>query len=332
VYMCAYTVNIDGKCPFLRYLLTTHIGVDEKINFPMVPKLSALRTIREYVDYAYICLNGLLLSHNDNNTSDGLTFTGYYVFNGNIYLFYNVTACSIQLYDIYRSNNSWFVLIDEIANHQHMCNIPIDSSVVGLFIKNPELCFLTDKNNNQFECPITGYVPKYENKLSFTCTFGQVASNKNSIFGPFFYFSDFITSFSAFEIGDPFRPISNNLFGVSSSDKTGIVRFAIFMGLSKVIDNLPGDAVDESNIKRERLDDNNLDTITERLTMRVSDHDGNWAQNYDSVYLGPIELDNGTHLKCNLIAIKNYNQQVPLSYHYVNKKIGECDPSFLRIE
>ena len=55
--------------------------------------------------------------------------------------------------------------------------------------------------------------------------------------------------------------------------------------------------------------------------MRLTDYDGLWSKNYDSVYIGKVELDNGDKFEEGpLIAIKNYNQQVPLSYHYINSK------------
>ena len=58
----------------------------------------------------------------------------------------------------------------------------------------------------------------------------------------------------------------------------------------------------------------------EVLKMRISDHDGKWSENYDSVFLGKIELDNGSYLKNTpIIVLKDYNQQIPLSYHYIDK-------------
>ena len=46
--------------------------------------------------------------------------------------------------------------------------------------------------------------------------------------------------------------------------------------------------------------------------------------NYDSVYLGNIELDDGSFLEDTpIIVLKEYNQQVPLTYHYIDKnKLG----------
>jgi hypothetical protein len=58
----------------------------------------------------------------------------------------------------------------------------------------------------------------------------------------------------------------------------------------------------------------------ERLTMRISDHDGNWVQNYDSVYLGEVELDNGILLDRPILVVKEYKQQIPLSYHFIDKR------------
>ncbi len=56
------------------------------------------------------------------------------------------------------------------------------------------------------------------------------------------------------------------------------------------------------------------------MTLRISDHDGLWKQNYDSVYLGKIELDNGDICKnANTYVIKDYYNHTPLSYHYINK-------------
>ena len=68
-------------------------------------------------------------------------------------------------------------------------------------------------------------------------------------------------------------------------------------------------------LKRE-LNNNNL---YENLTLRITDYDGNWAKNYDSVYIGDIELDNGEKMKNTPIyVVKKYEQQISLSYHFIN--------------
>ena len=328
IYICASKVNIDGNVPFIRYLLTNHNINGEIMDFPMVPKLPILRDIISCVHRANSCLD--ILIPYSSISGDQIKYNGYYIFNDNIYLFYDITKCDIKLDDTYRANNVWLILVDEIVNHKHMCNIPIHDNVVSLLSDNDELCFLVDKNNKNFEIPVVGYVPQDENKLSFVYTFGQTASDKNGIFGPFFYFTDFFTSFVKYKIEDPYLSVSikDTNFG-----KKGIVRFALFLGIHKNIENHPNDPIDESDIKTQRLDDPTLDTKMEQLTMRISDHDGLWTRKYDSVYLGAIMLDDGTQLKRNLLAITNRDQQVPLSYHYIdNNTTIECDKNNFRIE
>ena len=83
---------------------------------------------------------------------------------------------------------------------------------------------------------------------------------------------------------------------------------------------MPNFPNDESNIKKERLNDLSLDQKYEILTLRISDHDGTWSKSYDSAYLGNIELDDGSFIKeAPMIVLREYNQQIPLSYHFINK-------------
>ena len=87
----------------------------------------------------------------------------------------------------------------------------------------------------------------------------------------------------------------------------------------KFVENFPNDESDFSETKKKRIDDANLDKNMEALTMRISDHDGRWAENYDSVFLGETELDNGAILKNTpIFVVKTYEQQIPLSYHFID--------------
>ena len=171
-----------------------------------------------------------------------------------------------------------------------------------LFINNEKFCFVVDENENSYEIPIVSYVGKPENKLNFTYVFGELANNKNGILGPYCYFTNYYNAFK-------------------SENADGIVRFAIFTGVVKYIENSLDDPIDESDIKQQRLIDPSLDQNMERLTMRISDHDGKWAKQFDSAYLGPIELDNGTQMpNTPVLAIKEHDQAIPLSYHYIDKQ------------
>jgi hypothetical protein len=109
-----------------------------------------------------------------------------------------------------------------------------------------------------------------------------------------------------------------------------MVRFALFTGITKYMENGLNDPIDESIIKKERMNDPSLNQLYESLTSRITDHDGLWTREYESIYLENIELDNGTYLQNTpILVIKEYHQQVPLSWHFINKtKLGnEFEPT-----
>jgi hypothetical protein len=61
--------------------------------------------------------------------------------------------------------------------------------------------------------------------------------------------------------------------------------------------NFPKDTWDKSLLKRQQLREHDDKNKYYRHTNRISDHDGNWTNHYDSVYLGKLELDNGESLR-----------------------------------
>jgi hypothetical protein len=237
----------------------------------------------------------------------------------------DVTELQLNLCDIYFSSNLWFTLIEEILNNKKICNIKIDKFVTDFFINNFDFCLLLNKEMEKYEIPMAVYVGKEEKKLNFTYVFGESSKDKNAILGPYYYFTNYTQAVRDGCWSPDFKPvikngklITNNEFG--RYIRGGVVRFAIFMSNTKYIENLPNDPTDDSDIKKERLTDLDLDLNFERLTLRISDHNGNWMQHTDSCYLGKIELDNGEKMKnVPLYVLKEYNQQIPLSYHFIDK-------------
>jgi hypothetical protein len=201
----------------------------------------------------------------------------------------------------------------------------IAENVSDFFTQNNNFCFLLDQNNNNYEIPLIGYVGKPENKLQFTFIFGETRDYSNGMFGPHYYFTNFYSALKEGAIPKISKTDINNVIDLSLIDehgyyiRGGIVRFAIFSGITKYIENNTLDPIDNSEIKQQRLHDKRLDQNFERLTMRISDYDGKWTRNYDSVILGKIELDNGTYIQDINIVVKEHNQKIPLSYHYIDK-------------
>lgn len=341
IHICAYDVNSDGKYPFQRFILI-NTEQNKMLNFQTFTMPNKFNNSNsntyndEFINLVKVSLFGLFQLYIDNfaEFNCGVSFNGFYEYENNLYLFFDLTNCNIKINDL---NTVWFVTIEEIMNTKYCCHMSIAENVSDFFTQNNSFCFLLDQNNNHYEVPIVGYVGKPENKLQFTFIFGETRNYNNGMFGPYYYFTNFYTALKDGLIPkiSKIRHITDNIIDLSLIDEHGyyinggIVRFAIFTSLTKFVENNPLDPIDTSEIKQQRLLDKRLDQNFERLTMRITDYDGNWTKNYDSVILGKIELDNGTYIPDIHIVVKEQSQQIPLSYHYVDKdslngKIEDC--------
>ena len=302
INLFAYTVNVEKKCPFQQILLAKST-INSELIFPKIPIFNNFNNL-ELIDYAKSCLFGFLMLENYEEFHNLIIFDGFYECNNNLFLFFDLTKNKPDIYDVYRNSDLRFSLVNEITNNEHVCNIKINETVNQIFIENIEFCFLVDERNNYYELPVVCFSLQPENRLNYTYIFGQIKECKNSMLGPYYYFKDY---YKLIEESSDF------------DSKMGLVRFAIFTGNVKYIENYPTDKIDDSEIKKQRLDDDTLNQKLERLTIRISDHDGKWADNYDSIYLGNVELDDGTFLNKQMYVVKEYEQQFPLSFHYLNK-------------
>ena len=325
IEICGFEIDNSGKSPFIKYLFKKDLLTNmlffpsESLNYDNLKSDSL-------IIYTKIKLFNLLQMQNYDEFERKIHCKGFYVLDDEVKIFFDLTECKVHINDIFESNTMWFCLLDEIVNYQRVLNFSIDETITTFFKNNMDFCFLHDKNNVIYEIPSVYYTGRNSSMtLNFTQMFGVSTNNKNSILGPYFYFTDYQTA-----VREGCWTIDNkpaDKYGKVITDNEdgrykngGIVRFAIFLGKTKRIENFQSDANDMSDTKRERLRDRSLNQNIEILTMRISDHDGKWAENYDSAYIGHIELDNGENLENTpIIVIKNYEQQIPLSYHYINK-------------
>jgi hypothetical protein len=271
-------------------------------------------------------LSGILQLTNFQEFSEKIEFDGFYEYLNNLYLFFDMSNFESNIDDTYSYSPVRFALIEEIVNHRNICNMQISNDTCSFFLKNKSINYIYNDKYEPYEIPIVGYVGKpTPEKMNFVLTFGESAKNKSGILGPYYYFTDFYHAIRQGGWSKDYKPekmydklITDNENG--RFIKGGIIRFALFSGRTKYIENMPNDPNDESEIKKQRMQDPNLNTNHEILTLRISDHDGLWANSYDSVYLSNIELDDGTLLEDTpVLVIKDYNQQIPLSCHYIDK-------------
>ena len=333
IEICGYEIDNSGISPFVKYLFEKDIltGIlafpSENLNYNNLKSESL-------IIYTKIKLFNLLQLPNYEKYEATIKFKGFMVVDDTIKIFVDLTECKIQLNDIFESNTMWFCLLDEIINYQRVLHFDIDEKNTMFFKNNLEFCFLYDTNDERYEVPSVYYSGKHSSTmLNFTHMFGVSPSNKTKILGPYYYFTDFQNAVREGCWSKDHTPEKkHDVFVTDNADgryiNGGVVRFAIFLGKMKKIDNFQKDANDISDIKQERLHDFSLSQHKEILTMRISDHDGKWCEHYDSAYIGRLELDNGEYLENTpIIVVKTYNQQIPLSYHYINKStlVGKYD-------
>jgi len=323
IILCVYNINTSGKYPFLQFLLSNN-GFNS-FGLPVLPIYSSFNK-NNLISYSNVFLSGILQVVDFEDFSCKIVFDGCYEYSNNLYVFIDISQFEINMCDIYSHAPFWFALSDEIINHREICNMLINVDTVMFFLKNKSINYIYDDKNEAYEIPIVGYVGKSTSeKLKFVSTFGESAKNKSAILGPYYYFTDFNHAIRQGGWSQNYKP--EYMYGKLITDndngrylKGGIVRFALFGGKTKYIENMPNDPTDESEIKKQRLQEPNLNHNHEILTLRISDHDGLWANEYDSVYLSNIELDDGSLLQeAPILVIKDYNQQIPLSYHYIDK-------------
>jgi hypothetical protein len=311
----AYEIKNNSKYPYIKYLLTKNLQTDT-LFFPEIEVSNFKLNTEKIITLAKLNVFTLLSSdnyddYNDYNDYDkNIQVKGFHLNNEEIYIIIDLTDCNLEIVNKSKNNSIWFCLIDEIMNHNSICNTQIEKNTTNFFNNNVEFCFLKNKNGDNYEIPCVGYVGINKNKINFTYVFGVSKKDCNAIVGPYYYFTDFNNSIQQCELIN----INNNY--------AAIVRFALFLGKIKVIENSINDEIDNSELKKERLLDCNLDNILEELTTRISDYDGKWTEYYDSVYLGQVKLDNDEYLNNTpIFVVKEYEQQVPLSYHYIDKRL-----------
>ena len=143
--------------------------------------------------------------------------------------------------------------------------------------------------------------------------------------GPYYYFGTFrkavryagwTSTYKPRKMGDKFIADENGLY-----EKGGIVRFALFLGKTKAFLNLPYDDDDYSERYYNRIRLNPTNKSYEDLKLKLHDHDGKWAKNYDSAYVGRTRLANGGLLMKNQEFItRSFEQQNILTYHELDKQ------------
>ena len=236
--------------------------------------------------------------------------TGFIQSGTTIYVFYNMrvsdqfekTRAEQQwLKLIKKSNELWWVIMDEICNHRKTLNFPIHHSVTDLFLKNPILIYLK-QNNKTIDIPIVAYYGNYYKFLPIIASLGQKPTTwPNLEFGPYFYFTNYTGAFryAGWTKNYKQRKVFNREIADDNGKLTkgGIIRFALFMDKTKVL----------------------LDTKSSKVNKYINN--SKWQKQFDSLYLGRVPRINGSvwHMNPRYV-VHQFEQQLPLSLHLVDMK------------
>ena len=345
VTIVPFKINFNSTHPFNTFLLMNDFT--DVLNFPSVnvtyknDSYDSYEILSRIKTYLYSILlsnnNSSILNYDIETFMNTIDFKGMYLYENNVYAFVDLTKLEINTTLVNRNSLYWFALIDEIVNKTKVCDIPISDDVSGFFMNNSEFIYFKNSKEEQIEIPSVVYTGSHEKNLHFNFTFGNRPSDNSAILSSGFYFTNYTNAFKqggwSLDYKSEFTLTEDEYDNESGKyTKGGIIRYALFLGNNLVKMNYPHDDVDESEIKKSKLinsenvknsekTENNNDYVYEKMTLRISDHDGLWKQNYDSVYLGKMELDNGEYLKgAPLYVVKDYYNHTPLSYHYINKR------------
>ena len=297
-----YQINKSGLKPFVQYFLMK--CPDNKLSFI---SYEGLKTYKEVQNKCMKILEVLFLSYMKISYGD---YKGFKVIDDEIYIFYDCSRSQIGLHCLKETNEVWLTLMHEIINTGMVCNYEISEKVKNLFIYNEDLIYLKNSNNIKCELPVVVYYDSYDKQIEFTSIFGvsRCRDMLEGFAGLYFYFYSYNT-------------IIERLKREQDKKRKGIIRIALFLGNMKVPMNLEEDEPDKSQHTRDLLLKDSTTTTEEykivRSMLKISDRDGLWTQNYDSVYCGKIKMTDAENKETDMQiwVAKEYEQQMPLTYH-----------------
>jgi hypothetical protein len=328
ITLVPFKINFDGNNPFNSFMLVNDFALD-KLCFPHLDiNTLNVKLITEYslfisIIKCYLFSLNLLTDYEEFDKN--FDFKGVYIYNNKLYIFIDLTKTTIENNLMYRNSPCWFALIDEIVNKKHVCNIKIEEHVTNFFLFNNIFLYFKNLQKEQIEIPTVVYSGIHEKLLYFNYLFGKTKDDSNSILGANYYFTNYNNAIRDGSWSKNYQREFRHGVEITENEsgkyiKGGIIRYAIFLGNCLVKENMPNDKIDESELKIERLE-NSHDYNYEKMTLRISDHDAVWKLNYDSVFLGNMELDDGNPLKdAPIYAVKDFENHLPLTYHLINKK------------
>jgi hypothetical protein len=324
IYICIYQVNTLGKCPILQFFMKKEKDEDELFTFPYFLHDG-------FVDPFVRCqeiIEIMLLSYGKFGISE---YVGFLQEEKDYYLFFDCSKYEIDIHNLYRENEVWLLTMDEILNNKEVCTFSVDPNTRDFFLRNPDFIYLQNSEKDNYEIPEIVYIGTTDLKSGFVSTFGVGQSDYKSLFGPHYYFYTYQEAVKMSIVKckntsiKPEQPLTiMNWLKPETDNKCAIIRFALFLGRTKVIDNFPNKTHDDSRTTLEMLKEDPTCSTKEYREiinyLRISDRDSLWINEYDSIFLSENVLLDDETLRCHstMYVVKNYEQQLALSCHFLD--------------
>lgn len=279
-YVLCFEIIHTSKKPFLRYRLVKNM---QTLEFETIQLDKGVQPKMENAKYM-----------------------GLYEYKNKQYCFF-LKEKEYAVSEISSNNKHFYLMVHDIVNLKRYFDIAVANTVAEFFIKNEQFIFLEDENNRLIETPISGYIGDFYRKISIMAGLGMSRSGPYASLGPYYYFGSYDRSlrYAAITVNEKPLYIMDEKLTVGDSPvytKGGIVKYALFMGSTKVMLHTPSDPK-HTSVESEKVRTN-----------------GTWTDQFDSVVQPELVMyDKDLDIKRILqpqFVVKSYDQQLPLEYAY----------------
>tara|TARA_B000000475_G_scaffold249549_1_gene225274 strand:- start:2201 stop:3232 length:1032 start_codon:yes stop_codon:yes gene_type:complete len=300
IEFCLYSISrkqevvlekTDYDNPFLEFLLyreSSKLSLPSIINSTDTPSKECMRILTKM-------FNGEIK----------IKYVGYI---SNILFFETERIYSMADF-IEKSSLLWFVNVDDIINYRGSLHYDIDQNIRDLMLKNSELIYLVDENNNNLETPVTAYYGKSLNKVKAISVFGADKANYKASLGPFYYYGTLNRAIRYGCWSSDYKETFIN--GIPITDKEGkyneggIVKFVLFTGSINMSFTRRGEKTSGFKKIIKGVEDSmysGFDTIKEK--------DKLWITNFDTII-----LDRTTNMDDPQFVIRSSKNEIPIAYY-----------------
>lgn len=290
LYILGYQIVPSDEDDYLKFIFVKNKYLNS-LDFPSIDITDGFLNdtslnIESTQNYSKLFILNTIGVEIKNEYIDEIKCDGFLDFEENLFLLMDLSQLKFSPADIFTNIDTiWLVTVYELLNRQQVYDRQVNIFVLDFFNKNPDFLVLTDSNEKEIETPIIGYCIKPVEKVSFCSYFGKERESYPSKFGEFFYFDTFDSIMNKYKSEFNYK---NNFITYKRSENVyfGIIRFALFMKKCKIVEP------------------------TEYIIEKTSYCQGVWSEQFDSLHIGNQDGP--------VFIVKSENQQIPISFHYLN--------------